>query len=170
MARALLVVDVQNDLVDALPAERRGELLTTVAELLREARMKRIPVVYVRHNEEGPLRLGTPAWEIASAVGPQEEEPIVEKRFGDAFQETDLAEVLAARGIDDLVICGMQSDFCIDATTRGAAKRGYRVTLVENAHATYGSDGKTERDIIDALHEELRGKGIRLSSASTAFT
>lgn len=170
MSRALLVVDVQNDLVDALPVRRSADLLTTIAALLRDARASGTPVVYVRHNEDGPLLLGTPPWEIAAAIAPLAGDPIVEKRFGDAFQETDLGDVLAGRSIDELVICGMQSDFCIDATVRGAAKRGYRVTLIEDAHATYASDGKTEREIIDRLHQSLRGNDVRLASAASAFT
>jgi len=164
MSSALLVIDMQNDLVDALSSERRDDLLAAISELLRDARANRTPVVYVRHNEDGPLRFGTPPWEIAASVAPLPGEPIVEKRFGDAFQETDLANVLTDRGIDELLVCGMQSDFCVVATVRGAMKRGYGVTLVENAHATYASDGKTEREIIDELHRSLRLSGVPILS------
>ena len=164
MPTALIVIDVQNDLVDALPAERRADLLDAIGALVRQARQSGTPVVYVRHNEDdGPLRVQTPPWEIAAAIAPSDGEPVVDKRFGDAFQETDLAGVLSARDAGEVVLCGMQSDFCVDATARGAVKRGYRVTVVEDAHATYGNGAKTERDIIDDLHERWRGEGITLA-------
>jgi len=171
MSVALLVIDMQNDLVDALTGERRDDLIAAVSDLLRDARANATPVVYIRHNEDapGPLRFGTPPWEIAASIAPLPGEPIVEKQFGDAFQETDLAGVLADRGIDELVVCGMQSDFCVAATVRGAMKRGYRVTLVEDAHATYASAGKTEREIIDDLHRSFRGDAVRLVYATAAF-
>jgi nicotinamidase-related amidase len=170
MSAALLVIDVQNELVDALPPERRSTLLETIAELLSNARARQMPVVFVRHNEdEGSLRLGTPSWEIPDAIAPRETEPIVEKRFGDAFVETDLAELLKARNVDELIVCGMQSDFCVNATTRGAVALGYRITLVEDAHATYDANGKTERQIIDELHAALRGLSVRTVPAGRVW-
>lgn len=162
MNAALLVIDVQNDLVDALPSERSSALLEIIADLVSNARARRMPVVYVRHNEDdGPLRLGALPWEIAAAIAPQPGDPIVEKRFGDAFLETDLGELLKTRNVDELIVCGMQSDFCVNATTRGAIALGYRVTLVEDAHATYDAAGKTERQIIDELHAALRDLSVR---------
>ena len=165
MADVLLVVDVQQELVEALPAQRRTEFLDTLTDLIEAARAAGTQVVYVRHNDEG-LPMGTPAWEIAEDVGPQSDEPIVEKSHGDAFEETNLSEILASRQVGDLIVCGMQSDFCIDATARGAARRNYRVKVVEDAHATYARDGLSEAEICAQINQQLREAGVDIVPAA----
>ena len=61
---------------------------------------------------------------------------MVHKTFGDAFEDTDLEEVLAKAGVGRLVVAGAQSDACVRSTIHGAFARGYDVTLVGDAHTT----------------------------------
>lgn len=131
---ALLVVDVQNDVMAA--SIRRDETVANIASLVDRARSSAVPVVWVRHHAEQELQLGTPGWEIVPELAPAEGEPIVEKTFGDSFAETDLGAVLEARAVDSLVLCGAQTDACIRSTFYGALYRGYPVTLVSDAHTT----------------------------------
>jgi hypothetical protein len=63
-------------------------------------------------------------------------EPVVQKRYGDSFEATDLEEVLAARGIGRLFVAGAQTDACVRSTLHGAFTRGYDTTLVSDAHTT----------------------------------
>ena len=170
MATALLVIDIQRDLVDALPAERRAAFVTTVDSLLGRARAADVPVVYVRHDG-GPDELtpGTPGWEVAVEIAPRANEPIVDKRFSDAFRETDLQNVLDGIGADRVVVCGMQTEFCIDATIREADRRGYRVTLVGDGHATYDADGFSEEQIRNLVHRVARGGVAEIVPAATLF-
>jgi nicotinamidase-related amidase len=86
MTTALLVVDIQRALADNLDPARRAAFLNTVTALLERARMANVPVVYVRHNDD-ELLLGTKEWEIADEIGPRPGEPIVDKRYRDAFRE-----------------------------------------------------------------------------------
>ena len=65
-----------------------------------------------------------------------ESEPLVEKTYADAFEETDLEPVLAERGIGRVVIAGAQTDECIRSTLHGAIVRGYDAMLVGDAHTT----------------------------------
>lgn len=169
MATALLVIDIQRSLVDELAPDRRASFLRTVGELLGRARTTGTPMVYVRHNDD-ELRLGTAGWEIAGEIGPGSGEPIVEKRFSDAFRETDLDSVLKRLAIDHLVICGMQTEYCIDATIREAERRGYRVTLVEDGHATYPVEGATEEQIRAQVHRVARGFVEAIVPAAAIFT
>lgn len=171
MATALLVIDVQRMLVDALAPERRAAFVHTLDTLLARARSAGTPVVYVRHDG-GPTELtpGTPAWEIAGEVAPRVNEPIVDKRFSDAFRETNLAEVLAGIDADHLIVAGMQTEFCVDATIREADRRGFRVTLIEDGHATFAVEGASEKQIRDQVHRVARDRGAQIVPAAELFT
>ena len=170
MSDVLVVIDVQQELVDALEPARREELLGTLVPLLDQARANGLPIVYVRHDGQ-PQELvpGTPGWEIPSAIAPRAGEPIVDKRHGNAFQETNLSEVLAGYEADHLIAAGMQTDFCVTKTITEAGRRGYRVTLVEDAHATYPSGGKSEGEIREAMHDDTRSWGGRIVPAAELF-
>jgi nicotinamidase-related amidase len=171
MAKALLVIDVQRVLVDALDPQRRAAFLGTLGGLLERARGSGVPVVYVRHDggaEE--LTPGTPEWEIAAEIAPRPGEPIVDKRFSDAFRETNLAAVLGELGADSVVACGMQTEYCVDATIREAERRGYHVTLVADGHATYAAEGASEEQIRAQVHRVARGRAGRIVPAAELFT
>jgi nicotinamidase-related amidase len=157
MDSALIVIDVQRELVDALAPQRREEFLTTLSGLIDRARAGGTPLVYVRHNDDY-LKLNTPLWEIASEIAPKDGEPVVDKTFRDSFRETNLQDVLSDLGVKHLVLCGMQTEFCVDATTREAERRGYRVTLVEDGHATYADGGLSEEQIRNHVNRVARGE------------
>jgi nicotinamidase-related amidase len=124
MAAALLVIDVQRALLDELAPERRDAFAQTLQGLLRDARATGCPVVYVRHDgSPQELLPGTPDWEVAAEIAPHPGEPIVDKRFRDAFRETTLADVLGSLGVDEIFVSGMQTEFCVDATVREAERR-----------------------------------------------
>lgn len=166
----LLIIDVQRALLDELPAARQSELLGTLVPLLDKARSTGLPVVYVRHDgSPGELIPGTPEWQIASEIAPRAGEPIVEKRSSDAFAQTNLTEVLAALDADHLIAAGMQTDVCVNATIAAATERGYRVTLVADGHATSASNGYSEQQIREAMHEKTRARGVRITSAADLF-
>ena len=61
---------------------------------------------------------------------------MLQKRYPDAFEETDLEVVLAERKVGRLVVAGAQTDECIRSTLHGAVVRGYDATLVGDAHTT----------------------------------
>ncbi len=130
---ALLVVDVQNDVVGT--AWQRDEVVGRIAELVDRARAREVPVVWVQHNED-EMPIGSPGWQIVDTLVPAGGEPRVDKQYGDSFADTDLEGVFAGLDVEHILLCGAQSDFCITATMYGAVHRGYDVTLVEDAHTT----------------------------------
>jgi len=143
---ALLVVDVQVDVV--AQALDRDAVVGRVAGLVDRAREAGTPVVWVQHADAGMER-GSDAWQLVPELARAEGEPLVEKRYGDSFEATDLEEVLAARGVGHLVLAGAQTDQCIRSTAHGAFTRGYDVTLVGDAHTTedmsaYGAPGPAD--------------------------
>lgn len=130
---ALLVVDVQNGVVEG--THGRDAVVTNVGSLVTKAREEQVPVVWVQHSDEGLAR-GSDEWQIVAELAPAQGEPLVEKNYGDSFEDTDLETVLAGLGVGRLVVVGAQTDACIRSTLHGALVRGYDATLVSDAHTT----------------------------------
>jgi len=130
---ALLVIDVQNDVVKA--AHNRDGVVATIATLVDKARAAGTPVVWVQHNDDG-LPRDTEGWQYVPELTRAAEEPLVHKQYGDSFEATDLEDVLAERKVGRLLVAGAQTDACIRSTLHGAIVRGYDVTLVADAHTT----------------------------------
>ncbi|RJQ78904.1 isochorismatase family protein [Amycolatopsis panacis] len=130
---ALLVVDVQNGVM--AESHEPGAVVANVRVLVEKARQARVPVVWVHHSDEELIK-GTTAWRSVPELVRAEAEPLVEKEYGDAFEDTVLEPVLAGLGVGSLVVSGAQTDACIRSTLHGALARGYDVTLVGDAHTT----------------------------------
>ena len=124
---ALLVIDVQNGVVGG--AHERDTVVANVATLVGKARREQVPVVWVQHSDEGLAR-GSDEWQIVPELAPGDAEPLVEKNYGDSFEDTPLESVLAGLGVGRLIIAGAQTDACIRSTLHGALARGYDATLV----------------------------------------
>ena len=130
---ALLVIDVQNSVVEG--AHQRDAVVANVGSLVEKARREDVPVVWVQHSDDQTVR-GSDGWRIVPELSPDDAEPLVEKHYGDSFEDTDLESVLSDLGVGRLVVVGAQTDACIRATIHGAFARGYDATLVSDAHTT----------------------------------
>jgi nicotinamidase-related amidase len=130
---ALLVIDVQNGVVEG--AHERNAVVANVGSLVEKARRESVPVVWVQHSSEGLAR-GSDEWRIVPELAPGDAEPLVEKNYGDSFEDTDLETVLSGLGVGRLVVVGAQTDMCVRSTLHGALVRGYDATLVSDAHTT----------------------------------
>ena len=130
---ALLVVDVQKGVVAG--NHDRDAVVANIGSLVEKARREQVPVVWVQHNDEGLAR-ETDEWRIVPELDPDEAEPLVEKSYGDSFEDTTLEAVLTNLGVGRLVVAGAQTDACIRSTLHGALVRGYDATLVSDAHTT----------------------------------
>ena len=135
---ALLVIDVQRALCAgehaAFDAAAVIERINGVAERVRAAGGT---VVLIQHEStSGALAHGSPGWQLAPGLATAATDIRLRKRATDSFHRSELQATLAARGIERLVVCGFQSDFCVDTTTRRALALGYPVTLVADGHST----------------------------------
>ena len=130
---ALIVIDMQNGVV--ADAYQRDAVVANIRTLVDAAREEAAPVVWVQHSDE-QLEPGSDAWQYVGELARQESEPLVPKRFSDAFEDSDLEAVRAAARAGHLIIAGAQTDECIRSTIHGALVRGYDVTLVGDAHTT----------------------------------
>jgi nicotinamidase-related amidase len=132
-ATALVVIDVQVAVVEQV--HDRDGVVARIGTLVDRARAAGVPVVWVQHSDD-ELERGTPGWQIAPALAPAADEPVVHKSFGDSFEATTLGEVLASRSVGRILVAGAQTDFCVRSTLHGAVARGYDALLLADAHTT----------------------------------
>ena len=130
---ALLIIDMQNGVVSG--AHGRDAVVANIGSLVEKARRERVPVIWVQDSDEHHAR-GSEAWRIVPELSPEDAEPLVEKNYGDAFENTNLETVLSGLEVGRLVVVGAQTDACIRSTLHGALVRGYDTTLVSDAHTT----------------------------------
>ncbi len=130
---ALIVIDVQNGVV--ADAHDREQVLANVRTAVQRARAADVSVIWVQDAAENRTH-GSEAWQIVPELDPGPAEPRVEKHYGDAFEDTDLEEVLATRGVGRLYLAGAQTDACVRSTLHGAFTRGYDTILISDAHTT----------------------------------
>lgn len=130
---ALLVIDVQSGVV--ANAWHRDQVLANISTVVDKARASGVPVVWVQDTGEDRAP-GSEPWQIVPELDPREDEPRVQKQYGDSFEDTDLTDVLAAASVGRLYVAGAQTDACVRSTLHGAFVRGYDTILVSDAHTT----------------------------------
>ncbi len=130
---ALLIIDVQVGVVGQ--AHDRDGVVANIGHLVDKARACDVDVIWVQHNSDD-LPRESDSWQYVPELVRRDSEPLVQKAYGDSFEETDLESVLAASRIGRLFVVGAQTDECIRSTLHGAIVRGYDVTLVGDAHTT----------------------------------
>ena len=143
----LLVIDIQKGITD----ERLynfSAFINTVTRIIGTARKNGVEVVYVQHDD-GPgsgFSAGDAEFEIAGQVQPQDGEKCYVKTINTCFGNKELAAYLEAKHEDCLMIVGLQTNFCIDASVKSAFERGYRVIIPAGANSTFDNyymDGET---------------------------
>jgi len=130
---ALLVVDVQFGVLQG--THEREMVVANIGILVEKARREGVQVLWVQHSDE-QIEKGSGAWKIIPELTPRDAEHLIEKNYGDSFEETTLEMVLSNLGVGRLVVVGAQTDACIRSTLHGALVRGYDVILVSDAHTT----------------------------------
>lgn len=165
--QALVVIDVQKAMFGATEPLNGSAVVTKIADLIARARTAATPVFYIQHDG-GPgdeFDKNAPGFAFVDAIAPQPNDSVTVKRRNSGFYDTDLDQKLKAAGIDHLVICGMQTEYCVDATVRSAFDRGYRVTIVADAHTTFDSQILPAPTIIAHTHHIWNGRYARLKKA-----
>lgn len=139
---ALVIIDVQNDYFPggAMELEGADAAGANAAKVLQKFRNEKLPVIHVRHLSVRPgstfFLPGTKGADIHPSVSPLSSEKIVEKNFPNSFRATGLQAHLESLSVKNLVVAGMMTHMCVDATVRQAADLGYKVTLLGDACAT----------------------------------
>lgn len=160
MTRALIVIDMQRgfDDLDFWGSSTNPQCEQNVAALVEAFAAAGEPIVVVRHDSgsaQSPLYPGNPGNALVDAVAAVEPALFVTKNVNSAFYgDPDLHAWLGEQGIGELVICGIQTNMCVETTARMAGNLGYATTVVLDATRTFD------------LNEEIAGLGTVTRSAA----
>jgi nicotinamidase-related amidase len=161
MNTALIIIDIQNDYFEdgtmtLIDSERTAE---NAKLLLDKFRDKGSPIIHIQHIAKKPTATfflpDTKGAEIHNLVKPLPTEKIIIKHFPNSFRETELLDYLKSKKIENLVICGMMTHMCVDATTRGAKDFGFNCTLI--------GDACTTKDL------EINGETVKAKDVQNSF-
>jgi nicotinamidase-related amidase len=142
MKTALLIIDLQNDYFPGGKNELVGSLNASIKakELLASFRNRNLPVVHIQHLSNRPESTffipGTTGAEIHENVRPLQNEKVIVKNYPNSFRETCLHNYLQEQQIEHLVVSGMMSHMCVDATVRAGKDLGYQVTVAQDTCAS----------------------------------
>jgi nicotinamidase-related amidase len=161
MNKALLLIDIQNDYFEngANPLTGSLQACENAAKVLKAFREQKLPIIHVQHLATRPeatfFAPETVGAEIHHNVKPLAHELVIEKHFPNSFRETGLLVHLKSLGIEKLVICGMMTHMCVDATTRAAKDFGFDCTLIGDACATKALEINEQRMEAEAVHNSF---------------
>ncbi len=147
---ALLIIDVQRALCEGqyevFEAQR---VIERINALTATARSANVLVVFIQHEaEDGPLQHGSDGWRLAAGIIRDRSDVLLRKTTPDSFLRTGLERLLKANTVNRLIICGLQTEYCVDTTTRRALALGYPVVLVSDAHSTLSNEHLSAAQII----------------------
>jgi nicotinamidase-related amidase len=170
---ALLVIDIQDSFKATPRWERRSSprFEENVDRLIRSWRAACLPVIFVLHTDPDPhFETTSPFFKLMDFLSPAPGEPLLVKNTRNAFTSTNLQELLRAKGIERLVITGIQTEQCCETTTRLAADLGYDVDFVTEATMTFpipnpetGEELSTD-EILRRTEFVLRGRFARIAT------
>lgn len=168
--KALLIVDMQHGLFYA-PQRPFGaeKLLANINILISRARDRKVPIFAARHTgpEGSPLAESSPLTELIPQLAiDAESDDVFVKRYPNCFRDTTLLASLQQAGIEELVVCGMKTEYCVDTTCRAAADLGLRVVLISDAHSTADNGQISATQIIAHHNHTLSGPFVQLMTAA----
>jgi nicotinamidase-related amidase len=137
----LIVIDVQKGITDERLYDFDG-FIRNVTSIIDAAMKNNVEIIYVQHDD-GPgtgFSFGDKDFEIADQVAPKENEKIFIKTINSCFGNNDLANYLRESREKDLMIVGLQTNFCIDASVKSAFERGYKVIIPKGTNSTFDND------------------------------
>lgn len=133
----LLVIDTQK-LITNNGLYEFDIFVSNVKKLINNARENNVEVIYVRHDDgqDTDLAKGTDGFEIYEDFKPLNGEKIFDKNVNSAFKGTGLLEYLKDKGETEIIITGLQTDYCIDATVKCGFEHGFKVIVPAYANTT----------------------------------
>lgn len=172
--RALLIIDMQMGLFYGPETPHDGEcVLSNINTLIDRAHQAQAPVFAARHTgpEGSAIAPGSPLTQLLPALHlDNARDRVFDKTRPSCFVGTPLAQWLREANIDELVVVGMKTEFCVDTTCRAAAELGFNPLLVDDAHTTMDTPVLSAQAIIAHHNRTLSGPFVkRVSTADFLF-
>ncbi|MEV6238633.1 isochorismatase family protein [Lentzea sp. NPDC051838] len=162
--QALVIVDMQEALI---PVVWNGpELADRIADLADRARAQGVEVVALQQIGGPMFEPEAPGTALAQRLRLREQDIVIRKTATDGFYQSDLHQAL--QDVDTIVLTGVGTDYCVDATARSAVSRGFDVILVEDGHSTVADPeaGLTAEQII-ARHNRILSNAVHPGGSVT---
>jgi nicotinamidase-related amidase len=173
MSKALVVIDVQKAMFAGPGKPHDGEaVVDRIAGLIARAKAAGVPVFFVQHHalDYEAMQPGKPLFDFVDKLTPAPTDDVTVKTRSSAFHGTDFDAKLKARGVDHLVITGMQSEYCVTSAIRGAHERDYAITLVSDGHSTFDTKVAKGKDIVAIVNDTSSGSfGVVTPAADIRF-
>lgn len=167
VSQALLVIDVQTGLFTKNnPIFQAEELLANINRLIKGAREKGIPVIFIQHCNPNFLQEGTEGWRLHPSIDARPEDMYLKKKHSNAFQDTPLAAELKELGINTIVVVGLVTHGCVKTACIEGKKRGFKVILVADGHSSWNKDAEK---LIAEWNEKLSRDTVELKLAREVF-
>ncbi|WP_337031432.1 isochorismatase family protein [Paenibacillus illinoisensis] len=138
---ALLVIDVQAGDFQNNSMYNSEKLLSNISQLITWAHINKVPVILTQHNGklETPTSITSPGWLLHPSLPITDLDMKIEKNFPDSFQGTNLEAQLLQLEVKRLIVVGIRTEICVDATCRKAFSLGFDIVLVKDGHSTTDS-------------------------------
>ncbi len=153
---ALIIVDMQTALVEAGPYNKTT-VITNIVKLLNACRSRKIPVIYIQHDGGAgdEVEHGTAGWEIYHGIAPMAGEKVLEKHYNSAFRKTGLREYLDGHDAKNIILCGMQTEYCFDVTCKVAFEYEYNVTVPRATTTTFDNAFASGEDLAEYYESKI---------------
>lgn len=159
--KALILIDIQNGLTKKKTLYNVKQFIDSVNSAIKVYRDSDSKIIFVQHNNN-QLTNGTFDWEIDQRIDKQENDVVIQKNHGNAFQKTDLKQTLLDSKINSITIGGLVSHGCVKATCLGGLTEGFETFLLKNGHTNWNKDAETK---ISETEKELFKSGVFLNTA-----
>lgn len=145
---AMIIIDMQTGLIEDNPYQK-DIIINNIKILIDKCRFSDIPVIHIRHDggKGDELEKDTLGWQIYQDFMPYDNEKIIDKKFNSAFLHTDLNLHLQSLDIKNVLMCGMQTEYCFDVTCKVAYELGYHVIIAKETTTTFDNEFFSAKDL-----------------------
>ena len=152
----LLVIDMQKGIVDE-DLYAYDTFMDRTVRLIDAARKNNVEVIFVQHDagKGSGLSVGDEAFEIIDRIRPTQGEKVYVKTINSCFGNKDFKQYMKSREDKRLMIVGLQTNYCIDATVKSAFERGYEVIIPEGTNSTFDNDYMTGETAVRYYNEDV---------------
>jgi nicotinamidase-related amidase len=150
--RALLIIDMQcGSFTPAMPRYDTNGVINRINRLSDYFRENHHPVIFIQHDGSAHHNYcpGTPEWELLPELIRDPSDIVISKTLNDSFHKSSLEAFLKEKNINELVITGCATDFCVDSTVRSGLTLGYVLTVIRDGHTTANRPGLKAEEVIN---------------------